>query len=103
MLSLEGNCMPNDARLGLLVGMVVVIALAVLYRGGGSRSVPEAQVPGPSPAVDGASLLKSGPPPVLPSLPAGEQSGGSQVGGKKNPTDRVDGQPDSADQPEDEQ
>ena len=98
--------MPNDARLGLLVGMVAVIAMAIIYRGQGTNLMPGAQVPGPSrtmDGVDGASTPKPEGQPVIPSLASRKEASGNDLGGKKDPADRVDGEPNSSDQPDDKQ
>jgi hypothetical protein len=95
--------MPNDARLGLLVGMVVVIALAIVYRGKGNEPMPEAQVPGTfhekldsaqSSGVNGENQTAN------PSLATRKELGGNDLGGKKDPAKGVDGEPDSSNQPD---
>ena len=54
--------MPNDAKVGLFVGVVVVIALAVIYHGKGPDSTPEGAVQAPkrlaTPAQPNLSTLQ---------------------------------------------
>jgi hypothetical protein len=98
--------MPNDARLGLLVGMVVVIALAIVYRGKVNDPMPEAQVPGTfREKLDSAqsSGLNGEAQPANPSLASRMEPGGNDLGGKKDPAKGVDGEPDSSHQPDDKQ
>jgi hypothetical protein len=96
--------MPNDARLGLLVGMVVVIALAIVYRGKGNDPMPEAHVPGTFPEkLDSSSGFNENGQPANSSLASRKEPGGNDLGGKKDPAKGVDGEPDSSNQPDDKQ
>ncbi len=87
--------------------MVVVIALAIVYRGKGTDPMaPEAQVPGSfraQPASAEISGLEAEGQPVIPSLASRQESSGNDLGGKKDPAKRIDGEPDSAHQPDDNQ
>ena len=92
--------MPNDARAGLFVGMVVVIGLAIVYRGGGAGANPDAQIPGrqaPTVPAD-ATNLRSQSETNSSSVTPGKEASGDNLIRKKDAADRVDGEPDTPDQ-----
>ena len=95
--------MPNDAKLGLFVGMVVVVALAVIYHGKGQSPAPEAAVQrlkqlatwAPAGALD-KQQSETGP--ASSSVPGREELRRDKLGGKEDPAQRVNGDPDAPDQ-----
>lgn len=86
--------MPNDAKLGLFVGVLVVVALAIIYRGHGTDAPPEA-------AVQAPKRLATPNVHRWPSFPAREHGEVDKVGGKKDTPERIDRQPDASDQEQD--
>jgi hypothetical protein len=91
--------MPNDAKLGLFLGLVIVIALSIIYRGKGPEPVPQAAMQAPRRLATNA---QSDPPVAWPSLPAGEELQVGKLGGKEDSAQRVNRQPDPADQKQNE-
>ncbi len=86
--------MPNDARAGLFVGIVVVIGLAIVYRGGSSVTSPDAQIPG----RQGAVVSATDAPGLGPSPIPGKEASGDDFIRKKDAANRINGEPDAADQ-----
>jgi hypothetical protein len=89
--------MPNDAKLGFFLGIVVVIALSIIYRGKGTETPPEASVPAgntlaaPNPwDATARQAIK------WPSLPVGEKVQIDKVGGKEDASERQGGETESA-------
>jgi hypothetical protein len=92
--------MPNDAKLGLFVGVAVVVALAIIYRGHGTEAPPEAAVQAPKRLATPNGADSSGTPPAKsvpqwPSFPEGEVD---KVSGKEDAPERINRQSDAADQ-----
>jgi hypothetical protein len=98
--------MPNDAKLGLFVGVVVVIALAVIYHGKGPEPAPEAAVQAPKPLATSAQPNASTKPkeikPAWPSFPGGDEAQVDKLGGKENSAQGVNREPDTSNQKQNE-
>lgn len=96
--------MPNDAKLGLFVGVAVVVALAIVYRGKNTDAPPEAAMQAPKRLATVNQLETSRSPgrgdaPLKwPSLPVGNEVEVENLGRKEDAPKRVDRQPDTADQ-----
>ena len=99
--------MPNDAKLGLFLGLVVVIALAIIYHGKGPEQAPEAAMQAPgrlaTSAQPNAVPQRAGRSAVgWPSLPVREEVQGDQVGGKEDSAQGIKGEPDAPNQKQNE-
>lgn len=95
--------MPNDAKLGLFLGLVIVIALAVLYRGKEPAAVPETSLQAPKQLATPTQSQTTAKPqsetmPTSSSLPGREKLRGDKLSGKEDPSQRVNGNPDTQDQ-----
>ncbi len=95
--------MPNDAKLGLFLGLVIVIALAVLYRGKEPAAAPETSVQAPQQLATPAQPQATTKPqlesmPTSSSLPGREELRGDKISGKEDPSQRVNGNPNTQDQ-----
>ncbi len=95
--------MPNDAKLGLFLGLMIVIALAVIYHGKEPEAAPEASVQAPKELMTPAQPQTMARPlseavPASDSFPRREELRRDKLGGKEDPPQRVNGDPDTQDQ-----
>ena len=96
--------MPNDAKLGLFLGLVVVIALSIIYHGKGPAQAPEAAVQAPgrlatSGQPNGVPQAVRGAPVAWPSLPpVRDEVQVDKVGGKEDSAQRENGEPNASEQ-----
>jgi hypothetical protein len=99
--------MPNDAKLGLFLGLVVVIALSIIYHGKGPEQAPEAAMQArgqlaTSARPNAVPKPASGSAVAWPSLPVRDEVQVDKVGRKEDSAQRVNGEPDAPDQKHDE-
>jgi hypothetical protein len=90
--------MPNDARVGFFIGMLIVAGLAIVYRGQPPETTIDAQMPR-QPATRAAAETGTNLPaqsqPVSPSFPAAQETRGDDLVGKEDPAHRENGDPNS--------
>jgi hypothetical protein len=78
----------NDAKLGLLVGVIVVVTLAVVYRekgSSGSKTESSAVSLAKKPDAESRAAQTNRRAPLGPSIPAWENPGRNQIIGQERP------------------